>query len=438
MPTFNQLVRKGRQVSEKKAKAPALLRGWNSQKNRPIEQTSPQKRGVCTSVNVEAKTVNAHIPTWQEAKTKSYHPNAAIAIAYTEDNTLAFKNATALLKFTVKNDNVKSVTFYGNKEEAVSGNVLISLADKNNKIESVVGQETSNFGFEPASDKVYLIPSDEWKTASATFGAYFFGNGEKWKEVKDENNDGIYEVDIPEGFKTVIFCRMKPGTTGLSWDNKDKQTADLSLAEGKVYTVEGWDGGRWEANTPALRTYVELYALDALEVNTEYYMAIAPQTFAEGFAVQLEINGEKHTVKELKTLYTISPNMILNIGVLEYTASVEPEPDDNNLYLKPNSNWTQANARFAAYFFNNSTNKNEWVNMVDSDSDGIYEVEKKPEYPNVIFCRMNPSSTTNGWTQDTQKWNQTGDLVIPTNGNNLYTVKDGTWDKGGGTWSKKQ
>ena len=50
MPTFNQLVRKGREVHEKKYKAPALLRGWNSQKNKAIEQTSPQKRGVCTAV----------------------------------------------------------------------------------------------------------------------------------------------------------------------------------------------------------------------------------------------------------------------------------------------------------------------------------------------------------------------------------------------------
>ena len=50
MPTFNQLVRKGRQVQEKKYKAPALLKGWNSQKNRPIDQPSPQKRGVCTAV----------------------------------------------------------------------------------------------------------------------------------------------------------------------------------------------------------------------------------------------------------------------------------------------------------------------------------------------------------------------------------------------------
>ena len=32
MPTFNQLVRKGRQTSEKKSTAPALLKGYNSLK----------------------------------------------------------------------------------------------------------------------------------------------------------------------------------------------------------------------------------------------------------------------------------------------------------------------------------------------------------------------------------------------------------------------
>lgn len=50
MPTFNQLVHTGREVSEKKAKAPALLKGWNSKKRIAIDQDSPQKRGVCTSV----------------------------------------------------------------------------------------------------------------------------------------------------------------------------------------------------------------------------------------------------------------------------------------------------------------------------------------------------------------------------------------------------
>ena len=50
MPTFNQLVRKGRKSQERKAKAPALLKGWNSKKREAIDQNSPQKRGVCTAV----------------------------------------------------------------------------------------------------------------------------------------------------------------------------------------------------------------------------------------------------------------------------------------------------------------------------------------------------------------------------------------------------
>ena len=50
MPTFNQLVRKGRQTSQKKSTAPALQKGFNSLKKRPIDASAPQKRGVCTRV----------------------------------------------------------------------------------------------------------------------------------------------------------------------------------------------------------------------------------------------------------------------------------------------------------------------------------------------------------------------------------------------------
>ena len=50
MPTFNQLVRKGREVLEKKSTAPALLKGYNSKKRTAIDQNSPQKRGVCTAI----------------------------------------------------------------------------------------------------------------------------------------------------------------------------------------------------------------------------------------------------------------------------------------------------------------------------------------------------------------------------------------------------
>lgn len=50
MPTFNQLVRKGRKSLGKKSDAPALQRGFNSLKKKPVDLSSPQKRGVCTVV----------------------------------------------------------------------------------------------------------------------------------------------------------------------------------------------------------------------------------------------------------------------------------------------------------------------------------------------------------------------------------------------------
>ncbi|MDR0221954.1 MAG: 30S ribosomal protein S12 [Oscillospiraceae bacterium] len=50
MPTFNQLVRKGREISEKKSKAPALQKGLNTLKKAATDISSPQKRGVCTAV----------------------------------------------------------------------------------------------------------------------------------------------------------------------------------------------------------------------------------------------------------------------------------------------------------------------------------------------------------------------------------------------------
>lgn len=50
MPTFNQLVRKGRKSAEKKSKSPALQKSFNSLQKRSTDTSSPQKRGVCTAV----------------------------------------------------------------------------------------------------------------------------------------------------------------------------------------------------------------------------------------------------------------------------------------------------------------------------------------------------------------------------------------------------
>ena len=50
MPTFNQLVRKGRKTLTYKSNSPAMQKGLNTLKNVETNLSSSQKRGVCTAV----------------------------------------------------------------------------------------------------------------------------------------------------------------------------------------------------------------------------------------------------------------------------------------------------------------------------------------------------------------------------------------------------
>ena len=53
MPTFNQLVRHGRQKQTTKSNSPAMQHGLNTLRNKETDQSSPQKRGVCTAVRIQ-------------------------------------------------------------------------------------------------------------------------------------------------------------------------------------------------------------------------------------------------------------------------------------------------------------------------------------------------------------------------------------------------
>jgi hypothetical protein len=133
--------------------------------------------------------------------------------------------------------------------------------------------------------------------------------------------------------------------------------------------------------------------------------------------------GADYTTAELQTVSGKEP------------VQEEPEVTEVVVYLKPNNNWKADNARFAAYFFGGTTGE-KWVSMT-AVGDGTYECHLPEGYElgcNIIFCRMNPSTTGNNWNN---KWNQTSDLKTPTDGRNLYTVAEGTWDKGSGSWSVK-
>ena len=90
------------------------------------------------------RTITASIPTAQEGKANTYNPSAGLAVAYSTTDNLAFKNACALLKFTVNSDNVKSVTISGNNLEKISGEVKVTMnADGTvSKVESTSKSES--------------------------------------------------------------------------------------------------------------------------------------------------------------------------------------------------------------------------------------------------------------------------------------------------------
>ena len=109
------------------------------------------------------------------------------------------------------------------------------------------------------------------------------------------------------------------------------------------------------------------------------------------------------------------------------TANFELIPP-TTIYLKPNSDWKQANARFAIYCWNSAGNI--WYDMTKIDCDGdYYAVEIPGEYSDFKFVRMNPATTENNFNNGT-KWNETGDLTVPQNDNILFSISD--W--GSGSW----
>ena len=103
-------------------------------------------------------------------------------------------------------------------------------------------------------------------------------------------------------------------------------------------------------------------------------------------------------------------------------------------YLKPNTNWKTDGARFAAYFCNGSSAA-KWYSAHGPNSDDYYwvTVSAGESHANIIWCRMDPNKTTNAWDNGSM-WNQTNDLTWD-GSKNLYTVSEGAWNKGSGSWS---
>ena len=226
------------------------------------------------------------------------------------------------------------------------------------------------------ANTTYLQVNKNWAESNARFAAYLWNdNGNTWVSAT-KTSDNVYAVTVPDGYTNVIFTRMNPATTENNWSDVWNQTADLKVELGKVYVMaEGaWDKGNGEWK------------------NFDQPATTAPATEA--------------TTAPATEAPTTAPA--------------------NTTYLKVNANWAEANARFAAYLWND--NGNTWVSATKY-ADGVYAVAVPDGYTNIIFTRMNPATTENNWSD---VWNQTADLKVELG--KVYVMAEGAWDKGEGEW----
>lgn len=200
-----------------------------------------------------------------------------------------------------------------------------------------------------------------------------------------------------------------------------------------AYSENGWTNMNlysWDAAGDPLTGSWSGSPMSTEEVNGLTYFVYQMEESLNGQTINIIFNNGSAQTNDIKNVlldkdlyYAVNGSSATVIDPATYTPPTAGGSDAAKLYLKPNSNWTTDGARFAAYAWNASGNT--WVSMTASSTSGVYECDFPEGYTNVIFCRMNPAATDNNWDN---KWNQTGDLTVPTDGKNYYVVPNGAWD----------
>ena len=143
----------------------------------------------------------------------------------------------------------------------------------------------------------------------------------------------------------------------------------------------------------------------------QYGTSVVLTAFADaGYSFSTWVDGSDNKVTSNPYTVTIDDNITLKAEFIQATT----------LYLKPNTEWLNNEARFAAYAFDGS-DEPVWINMIQKEGEctGIYSCAVPGSYKKVIFCKMNANTASNDWGNKSE---QTIDLSIPTDNKNLFTI----------------
>lgn len=423
--------------------------------------------GYTFTVNADQSTKGAYTASDLMVAATTSRPTASAV-------TLPFRHALSKVVLTIDNqlgEDIENVWFSGvygtttinlldggNQTSGSVGTIKAAKVNGNNWALIVVPQENikPQLIVTTASKKQYTFDLAEAVTFSAgkvssatvaltkeSISTSFTPTITDWvadNELQfNQTEEGEGDIDIPfvseESLLGVVgsFAASAWATDAILYTTP---TEGLLVAENVVF-VAGDDfkirtAGTWEGNVNIGRN---ANAVNYIKAN--HYIAVENAGNSANIAVEADGTYDIYFNYNTMVVYVMADGEDYTTAVEqtengEEPVTEEPELTDGMLYLAPNENWKADGARFAAYFFGAGE---AWVSMTDSDADGIYEVGiPVGGYTSVIFCRMNPATTANNWNN---KWNQTADLTIPTDGTNLYIVAEGAWDSGEGVWITK-
>ena len=185
--------------------------------------------------------ITTTLPAKQTARAGSFANNLNPSVAKSgSDKTLIFKNACALVKFTLQysgSNKITKVMFRGNSGEALAGKLFVQVNDATplTAVESEISTEvilSDDQGFENQKDYYFVVAPSELKNGITL--VLYDANGMEWKRSSNKpvtlKSGHILNLDKiePSEFKKVI--RISTAEQLIAWaESEDRLTTDVIL-----------------------------------------------------------------------------------------------------------------------------------------------------------------------------------------------------------------
>ena len=236
------------------------------------------------------KTIDKlYLKPQQTATAGTYDPEGHVAVAYTENHELSFKNACTLLKFTIKSDNIKEVCVYSTGA-VLSGNFNFNTEGEGSITTTAIGEyETNNYvkvvgdfvngktyymscipgklanGFtlevvndkaakgkdnvytkeielkrnkiydlgdvkyeeRPLETRTFYLKAGDWDQANAKIDAWIWGNSitDQWVDFERIEQTKEFKAQLPKGTTGIKLYRRSPDHNPHEFDNNHWNTS---------------------------------------------------------------------------------------------------------------------------------------------------------------------------------------------------------------------